>query len=637
MRPFLPLLLFAVVATPAAASAQQAALDFANRDMQRVWDRDILPGLSQSLTAQTQALAGTTSSHGGGITVEISSVTPDVDVRTGIGLLQMNDQGLRLRLPASGTWRIGVEVDLLVRARWGPIRWSKRLRLRGVIEDLATEIQIDLDSSNPNLPTVSQMHRPRVSFRVNVSSDKWYLNLFLGLFRGKLNRLAHQSVQDAMARLDPALLQLAGSPGLYGVGGLGITPQAAPALPFEQAARKIHDNLISDHTHYGSVASTVYDRPYHGSWEDSLTDPNFNPGNALHAGAFGDSSLWSGHYLAATAYRYAVTHEPALLRNAEAMIDAYHLMLRLRGIDGWLARAVQPAPPGYPSNRDLYVTNYQGTDYFNWDFISRDAYMGVLFGMSAVLDLMPPLRAKAAVELDTAMDYILANGWTARRRDGSISVPWAGGFTQQLAWVTAAQRAAPQKYAAALTEHQPLADVTWVAEWTSTLDPINGYYKFNMGHGVLMTYLRQEADPARWHKVVRSLRILRSAVQHDMNPHFDVCYASAHPAVAPGMRSDFESLLAMWLKRPRRQVTVTNSADPTIQQFNYHPGTVAGLGTTGETIAKYPIPVQKRRSTDFLWQRNPYRLDGLADGTENEPGIDFTLPYWLGRYYGVTQ
>ncbi len=634
-------LLFVFV-TPC-AFAQQAALDIANRDLQRVWTRDVVPQLAQSLTAKAQAMAGTIT-QGSGVSVEIYSVTPDVDVTTAMGVTQLNDHGLRMRLPLSGGWRIGLEVDLRVRGRWGPIRWSKRLRVRGVIEDLSTLLVFDLDSSNPNLPTISQMHRPQVSFRVVASTNKWYLNIFLRLFRGKLNQLAHDAVQDALVRADPMLQQMVGRPNLFGVGGAGITAQAGPALPLELAARKIHDNQVSDHLHYGSVASTVYDRPYQGTWEDSLTDPAFNPGNAVKPGTLGDSALWSGHYLAACAYRYAVTGEASLLRDAEAMIDSFHLMLRLRGIDGWLARAVLPAsvaPAGYTAHPGHYVTTYQGVDYLNWDFISRDAYMGVLFGLSAVLDLMPSLRAKAGVELDTAMDYILGNGWSARRRDGSVSVTWTMNFPQQLAWLTAAQRAAPQKYAGVLADHWPLADTAWIAQWATTTDPINKYYKFNMAHGLLMTYLRQEADPTRWNKVVRGLRILRSTIGHHMNPHFDVCYASAHPAVAPGMRNDFETLLASWLKRPRRQVTMTNSANPAIQQVFYQPAAVAAVGApstgAGEILAKYPIPVTQRRGTDFLWQRNPFRMDGHGNGTENEPGIDFTLPYWLGRYYGVTQ
>jgi hypothetical protein len=47
------------------------------------------------------------------------------------------------------------------------------------------------------------------------------------------------------------------------------------------------------------------------------------------------------------------------------------------------------------------------------------------------------------------------------------------------------------------------------------------------------------------------------------------------------------------------------------------------------------IPVDERPTTDFLWQRSPFLLTGGKDGTTASAGIDFILPYWMARYYGV--
>jgi uncharacterized protein (TIGR03437 family) len=48
-----------------------------------------------------------------------------------------------------------------------------------------------------------------------------------------------------------------------------------------------------------------------------------------------------------------------------------------------------------------------------------------------------------------------------------------------------------------------------------------------------------------------------------------------------------------------------------------------------------PVPVPLRPPTDFLWQRDPFQLSGGGIGTIESPGIDYILPYWMGRYYGV--
>jgi len=45
-------------------------------------------------------------------------------------------------------------------------------------------------------------------------------------------------------------------------------------------------------------------------------------------------------------------------------------------------------------------------------------------------------------------------------------------------------------------------------------------------------------------------------------------------------------------------------------------------------------------STDFIWQRNPFSIGGTYADIENYPGyrqnagVDYTLPYWMGRFFG---
>src|SRR5262249_41865099 len=48
-----------------------------------------------------------------------------------------------------------------------------------------------------------------------------------------------------------------------------------------------------------------------------------------------------------------------------------------------------------------------------------------------------------------------------------------------------------------------------------------------------------------------------------------------------------------------------------------------------------PIPVPDRVTTDFLWQRSPFQMSGGGSGRIETAGIDYLLPYWMARYYGV--
>jgi hypothetical protein len=80
------------------------------------------------------------------------------------------------------------------------------------------------------------------------------------------------------------------------------------------------------------------------------------------------------------------------------------------------------------------------------------------------------------------------------------------------------------------------------------------------------------------------------------------------------------SLLNAWLLRPRVDV------------YRDFTGQFPAC-STGE--ACQPLPVVDRVTTDFLWQRDPFQLAGGGQGDIETAGIDYILPYWMGRYYGV--
>ena len=42
-----------------------------------------------------------------------------------------------------------------------------------------------------------------------------------------------------------------------------------------------------------------------------------------------------------------------------------------------------------------------------------------------------------------------------------------------------------------------------------------------------------------------------------------------------------------------------------------------------------------RPPDEYLWQENPYQLSGGGSGIIETAGVDYILPYWMARYYGV--
>ena len=59
-----------------------------------------------------------------------------------------------------------------------------------------------------------------------------------------------------------------------------------------------------------------------------------------------------------------------------------------------------------------------------------------------------------------------------------------------------------------------------------------------------------------------------------------------------------------------------------------------------ELTTKFALGVEELKAGDFIWQKDPFEPDGQfpdddqALGYSQYSGIDYTLPYWMGRYYG---
>jgi hypothetical protein len=59
-------------------------------------------------------------------------------------------------------------------------------------------------------------------------------------------------------------------------------------------------------------------------------------------------------------------------------------------------------------------------------------------------------------------------------------------------------------------------------------------------------------------------------------------------------------------------------------------------GLCATAMADLPLPAGLRKVDDFVWQRNPFQLDGHSgDGSSQYPGLDLIESYWLARHYGL--
>jgi hypothetical protein len=325
----------------------------------------------------------------------------------------------------------------------------------------------------------------------------------------------------------------------------------------------------------------------------------------------------------------------------------------MKGTPGDLNRMIMPMS-AYPGGAgalksDEYVVNYQGVDYFASDYISRDCYFGTFFGLSHVYDLVddPQAKADAGRLIECAIDYLLANNWTWRKRDGSFGERWQGVLEQQYAWLEVAARVNPAKYGATRAAYAGFADIMWTGFWIAVMDPYYSYYKFELGGGSIYTVLRLENDPVRWQREYQSMAIMRHFIGHHENALFNGYYFAADASSKSRLGDENKLLLTCLLRQPRRQVRYDITGDTTIEHSTYTLPVDPNLlypdpnNTTPATIdvAKYPIPVEKRCAAGFAWSVSPFRLKSgnpwAANPNWEGESQDFTLPYWMARYYGA--
>jgi hypothetical protein len=334
----------------------------------------------------------------------------------------------------------------------------------------------------------------------------------------------------------------------------------------------------------------------------------------------GDSALWTGHYLAAEAFRYAVTSAPDALTNARAAVAAIQSLVDVTGTDV-LARCLIPSSspyePGIASEEaanGIYTNTAMGDTWVG--NTSRDEYSGVMFGLGVAYDLFSDatLRASISQLITRLIDFLNNHAWTIVLPDGTVSTTFAVRPDQVMSFLAVANHVNPSHFQTMFNAQSLLLSVgvaTPIAVDTASDD---SYFKFNLDYINLYDLIRLDNQSS----YRNAYAILRNHTASHQNAFFDMIDRALNTA---DTTRDGETLflLDQWLKRPRR--------DPYVDDTDLVP--VCG----GQSCT--PIPVPLRVPTDFLWQRSPFQLSGGGSGVIEGAGIDYILPYWMARYYNV--
>jgi hypothetical protein len=164
----------------------------------------------------------------------------------------------------------------------------------------------------------------------------------------------------------------------------GTYPAIAPTTSTSDRARAYNMWLRRDGMAAGSVGDVVY--------SDAPTYHTISSINDL-----GDSSIWTGTYLAAEALRLEATGSADARTNVKNLVAASHLMMTVTGTPGLLARYARKSSTTFPfTTPDLNCTNdevqcnvaYNGGTYDYIGHISRDQYQGIMMGYAIAYEAL---------------------------------------------------------------------------------------------------------------------------------------------------------------------------------------------------------------------------------------------------------
>ncbi len=402
------------------------------------------------------------------------------------------------------------------------------------------------------------------------------------------------------------------------LGLTGASPgeaQEARGNRLERKANKIGRELKKRHLPHGTVFDPVFASP------DSNEIVDYQ-----HAG---DAAIWTGHYVAAESFHYAATGSRKARANVRRALKALKLLVEVTGNDV-LARAAVPV--GSPWENALLVnltrshifrSTVNDAEYYWAGNTSRDQYSGVFFGLGFAWELIPDdggIRALIVEIVDRLLGYLINNAWTPQMPDGTLSTTFVGRPDQQLAFLQVGRMVKPERFDKAYKEvRAAYGKLVKIPIDLESTDPHGSYFKFNLDHINLVHLLRLEEESEYQPTYRAAFDKLRATVGSHDNAHFNMIERVVDGADAARDKNT-KAMLREWLRRPRRI------------GYSDMSGTHAACG---EGRACEVIAIVDRVPTDFLWQRSPFRLSGGEGGDIEGAGIDYLLPYWMARYFGI--
>jgi hypothetical protein len=389
--------------------------------------------------------------------------------------------------------------------------------------------------------------------------------------------------------------------------------QDSPRDGFAQTAETIGAELRARHLPFGTVLDPIFAAP--------------DSGQIVAYTRAGDSAIWTGHYLAAEAFRFAASGAADALQNASLAVESLQALVDVTGT-GLLARARVPADSDFAAriaqeeaSNGVYPSDIGGRSIWVGN-TSRDQYLGVFFGLSVAYERIADeaLRQRISGLATEMLEFLFANAWNVVMPGGGISTSFLQRSDQLLSLLQTGRQVNAQRFDSMYRTERFWRSIRVVAPISfDVLDDHDSYFKFNLNAIALYNLIRLEEAGTHRNRYFDAYDVLRRTIDDHGNAHFNLIDRVLR-GPDPARDAATVEFLRSWMRRPRR--------DFFVDLRNV-------VAACGENRACQPIPVEQRVLSDFLWQRSPFQLSGGGDGFIENAGIDFLLPYWMARAYGV--
>lgn len=397
------------------------------------------------------------------------------------------------------------------------------------------------------------------------------------------------------------------------------------SLTLAQKAALFEQRIAARHNRHGLVADSHLSTP--GDLSTSQTVPTDNDG------------LWTSIYSTAACFRYAVEPTPANLDRARQATDAILFLEQVTNRPGFPARSFVTANEK-PSSDGMWHWTADGKYRFKGD-TSSDELVGHFFAFAVAWDLLPDpaLKARIAATTSRIMDHIL---------DHDLAMTDVTGFpTFWGRWSEDYFASIRGRSDSPLNAAEILSFLKAAHHITGNPRYLREYNRLALGRGYAalagkVIELREELNYSdeelaflplyllfRYEKDPKLLALYRTALdgwwqnaQREANPLWTMIFMLGRPGAKHNLNAAVETLYRMPIDMITWNVTNSQREDvPLAKEIDRHQ----------HPQSTRLLPPDERPV--MRWNANPFQVDGGNNGSSENDGAHFLLPYWLGRYH----